>query len=224
MRASRAEMDKSHQRIVENASRLMRQNGIETTSVNDVMTAAGLTHGGFYRHFESKDALVKAALEAAFTEALQTIEETWTMEGSKDYFFHYLSQGHVSHPELGCPVSALGVDVSRAAPAVKETFTEGFNRVIDRLAESGKGTFEENRQAALVQFATLAGAVLIARATEPEAGQEVLSACRQALAKGECSSPEVIRHQSNPHLRKSQGPKSDSLRRKTPPSPAPSDK
>jgi len=186
MRVSRAEMDKSHQRIVERASRLMRKNGIETTSVNDVMSAAGLTHGGFYRHFESKDALVKAALEAAFVEALQTIDEIRTKVGSKDgvqdYISHYLSQGHLSHPELGCPVSALGVEVARATPEVKATFTSGFNRVIDKLAEPGPEATEDSRQAALVKFALLAGAVVIARATEPGTGQSVLYACRQALA------------------------------------------
>ena len=58
MRVSQTEMDKSHQRIVEGASHLMRKHGIETTSVNDIMKKAGLTHGGFYRHFNSKEELV----------------------------------------------------------------------------------------------------------------------------------------------------------------------
>lgn len=184
MRVSREEMAKSHQRIIQGAASLMRRNGLETTSVNDVMSEAGLTHGGFYRHFESKDALIDAALEAAFGEALQTIEETDSEGGVEAYFSHYLSEAHLQHPELGCPVAALAVDVSRAGDGVKRVFTAGLDKVIDRLADAGDGDLSENRQAALVRFATLVGAVVIARASEKETGRAVIAACHRVLVDG----------------------------------------
>src|SRR5262249_59434992 len=74
MRVSQAEMDKSHARIVEGATRLFREKGLESTSVADVMSDAGLTHGGFYRHFENKDALVVAALQTPFDDISSNLE------------------------------------------------------------------------------------------------------------------------------------------------------
>jgi TetR/AcrR family transcriptional repressor of nem operon len=140
MRVSRKEMDSNHLRIVEGASRLIRKQGIESTSVDDVMSRAGLTHGGFYRHFDSKEALVSAALEESFNEAIKVIEDSYSnlgpKEGAESYYVHYLSQGHVKHPELGCPISALSTDVARSTPGVKATFSDGFRRAVDKLAEA----------------------------------------------------------------------------------------
>jgi len=182
MRVAQAEMDKSHKRIVEGASRLMRKHGIETTSVNDVMKKAGLTHGGFYRHFDSKEELVSAALENAFDEVLKLIEETYRVsgpvEGAERYYEHYLSEGHVKHPELGCPIAALSVDVARSAVSVKGAFADGFGKVVDKLAQATDGTSEELRAAAIRKISMLAGAVMIARASDPKTARDVLSACR----------------------------------------------
>ena len=182
MRVSQAEMDKSHQRIVEGASRLMRQNGIESTSVNDVMKRAGLTHGGFYRHFESKEELVSAALDEAFEEARTLIEEAYRTrgpeKGAEAYYEHYLSEGHIEHPELGCPVAALSMDVARSPQSVKDSFATGFNRTVDKLADYGDGSAQDNRAAALRKLAMLAGAVMIARACDPQTAHAVVAACK----------------------------------------------
>lgn len=182
MRVSQAEMDQSHQRIVKGASRLMRKHGIETTSVNDVMKKAGLTHGGFYRHFDSKEALVSAALEDAFDEVLEMIDHSYrafgTEEGGRDYYKQYLADGHLRHPELGCPIAALSLDVSRSSAAVKKTFSEGFNGAVDKLALSEGGTSETNRMAAIRKIAMLAGAVMIARAADADTAQAVVTACQ----------------------------------------------
>ncbi len=83
MRVSQAEMGKSHKRIVESASRLMRKQGIESTSVNDVMKKAHLTHGGFYRHFDSKESLVSTALEEAFNEVVSGLEQSYRASGPR---------------------------------------------------------------------------------------------------------------------------------------------
>jgi TetR/AcrR family transcriptional repressor of nem operon len=183
MRVSQTEMAKSHKRIVDNASRLMRKQGIEPTSVNDVMKKAGLTHGGFYRHFDSKESLVSAALEDAFKEVLGKIEEFYQARGLPDgaegYYEHYLSEGHVKHPELGCPIAALSMDVARSAASLRELFGTWLRRVIDKFAQAGNGSAEDNRAAAIRKISMLAGAVMIARASDAKTAREVLAACRE---------------------------------------------
>ncbi len=184
MRVSQAEMDQSHQRIVKGASRLMRKGGIETTSVNDVMKKAGLTHGGFYRHFDSKESLVSAALEDAFSEVVNMIEEFHRAlgpeKGSEQYYEYYLSDGHLKHPELGCPIAALSMDVARSTSSVRSAFADGFGRAIDKLAQAGDGTAEENRIAATRKICMLAGAAMIARASDAKTARAVLGACKEA--------------------------------------------
>ena len=182
MRVSQVEMDRNHQRIVKGASRLMRKRGIETTSVDDVMKKAGLTHGGFYRHFDSKESLVSAALGDAFTEVLDVIGKFYGdlgfEKGAKEYYNYYLSDGHLKHPELGCPVAAVGLDVSRSAASVKKTFSEGFRDVIEKLSQAESGEVEENRTAAIRKLCMVAGAVMIARATDAETSRAVVAACK----------------------------------------------
>ena len=183
MRVSQEEKDRSHKRIVEGAARLFRKRGIETTSVGDAMTEAGLTHGGFYRHFKTKEALAAAAIRSAF----EDIDHAIGAEGEKrtpraavaDYFAHYLSDDHVRHPELGCPVPALGSEVARGSDDLKREFGAGFNRVIATIAKGCQGSERERREAAIREIALRAGAVMLARASDPETAKAVLAACRR---------------------------------------------
>ena len=182
MRVSQGEMDQSHGRIVKSASRLMRKRGIEKTSVNDVMKKAGLTHGGFYRHFDSKESLVAAALQDAFNEVLDLIEKSYRdlglRKGAEEYYKHYLSEDHRKHPEFGCPIAALTLDVSRSAASAKKTFSEGFSDAVGKLAQAEDGTAEEKRTAATRKLCMLAGAVMVARATDSATATTVFSACK----------------------------------------------
>ena len=184
MRVTQTVMDKNHKRVVESASRLMRKRGIETTSVKDVMNKAHLTHGGFYRHFDSKEALVSAALEEAFHEVVSAVDESYrafgVKKGADKYSEHYLSEGHVKHPELGCPIAALSMDVARSTVAIKSTFSDGFGGVVEKLAEAEEGTAEEKRVAAMRKISMLAGAVMIARASDAKTAVAVLAACKGA--------------------------------------------
>ncbi len=188
MRVSQQEMEKSHERIVAGAARLVRQRGIERTSVADVMNEAGLTHGGFYRHFKTKDELVTAALQSAFEEVIGAIETRLEKNEPEaailGFEAHYLSQGHVQHPEMGCPVAALGADVGREPGEVKKAFGAGVNRLIDALAKGMRGTKLERRERAARELAMLAGAVIMARASDAETANGVLAACRRK-PKGE---------------------------------------
>jgi TetR/AcrR family transcriptional repressor of nem operon len=184
MRVSQEEMEKSHGRIVNRAASLFRKRGITGTSVADVMSEAGLTHGGFYRHFENKEKLVAIAVGCAFDDLVASMEKRF--EGSKphaaaaDFHAHYLSKGHLEHPEAGCPAAALAGEVAREKDYVKSRFGAGVNRVIDSLARGMSGTKQDKRDSAVREFAMLAGAVMIARASDPETAREVLAACRRS--------------------------------------------
>ncbi len=183
MRVSQQEMEKSHQRILDGAARLFRERGIESTSVSDVMGEAGMKKGGFYRHFDSKDALADAALQSAFEQLISFVEARFDEHGPTallpGFRTFYLSPKHVGHPAEGCPVAALSGDVSRSSDDRKESFGAGVNRMFAVLSKAMPGSKAEKRERAIREFALLVGAVVIARACEPETRRTVLAACRR---------------------------------------------
>ena len=178
MRMSKDEKERSHQRIVASAARLFRERGLEGASVGDVMAAAGMTHGGFYKHFDSKDALAGSALALAFAEFTQPLEGNDDRDGYALYRARYLTPEHVTHPGLGCPVAALGQDIGRAAAGLKAEFGAGVRRIVAAIAERLKGSERARRRAAIRDFSMLVGAVVIARACDEATAVEVLEACR----------------------------------------------
>ena len=180
MRASQEEKGRSRARIVASAARLVRQRGVEGASVGDVMRDAGLTHGGFYKHFGSKEALLAAALDRAFDETAEKLgpglpadEAAAVSAGFQDF---YLSDGHVASPSVGCPVAALSGDVARGAAALKASFGAGVRRVVALLARGASGSERARRARATRQLAMMAGAVMIARASDPDTAREVRAA------------------------------------------------
>ena len=186
MRRSRDAKAETHQEIVAHAARLFRERGIEQTSVADVMQAAKLTHGGFYRHFQSKDDLVAAAMERATGDIIAKLEAPATSREAADlvdeYVRLYLSDDHVRHPGLGCPIPALGVEVGRIGGPVMSVTAGALSRLIGAIAGRLPGPKQTSRERALHTFATLVGAVVIARAAGNDPiGTEVLAACRRRL-------------------------------------------
>lgn len=182
MRMSQADKDKSHARIVASAARLLRERGIDGASVSDVMNDAGMTHGGFYKHFANKEALVDSALEAAFAAFIATLT-SGKPEAAQAWRALYLSDKHVDNPGYGCPVAALGSDVGRGSTDVKATFGRGVGDTVDALAATMTGSEEERRAAALQQFSMLVGAVVIARASDPDLAREVIAAVSAAVGR-----------------------------------------
>jgi TetR/AcrR family transcriptional repressor of nem operon len=150
--------------------------------VADVMNAAGLTQGGSYRHFATKDAMVEAAMEAAFAQSVKPLEARIQKDGVDaavdSYRDHYRSEVHVRQPGIGCPVVALGAGVARGAIEIKRVFSEGVGRVIALFARRMRGAGEARRARAAREFAMLLGAVVIARASDTETAMELLNACR----------------------------------------------
>lgn len=181
MRMSQVDKDKSHARIVASASRLLRERGVDGASVSDVMKDAGLTHGGFYKHFDSKDALVESAIEQAFTSFIDMLQDGAPDQAAAAYRELYLSDKHVRNPGKGCPVAAVAQDVSRGSKPLKAAFGRGVDQVVGALAESMDGSPAERRTAALQQFSMLVGAVVIARASDPKIAGEVLSAVAEGV-------------------------------------------
>lgn len=185
MRVSQEEKDRSHGRIVESAARLVRERGIDSTSVADVMGDAGMTHGGFYRHFDTKEALLAAALDSAFDQILSLLEtqpdDDKPQASVPEYQAHYLSQAHVDAPGMGCPIASLGADVARSSDALKSVFGAGVERTIATLAKDKSGPKTERRALAAQELALMVGAVTLARAADPATARIVLEACRAAL-------------------------------------------
>lgn len=166
---------------MENAARLFRERGIDGASVNDVMKEAGLTHGGFYRHFANKNALVESALEAAFSQITAPLEgepSDRPADVAGDRFRNfYLSDGHLKNPGIGCPVAALGSEVARGPETVRSRFTTGVRAMLSALAR----TKDCDDAAAARQLAMMVGAMVIARASEPEMANLMLQASREVV-------------------------------------------
>ena len=180
MRKSREEAAQTRQRIVDAASCEFRKCGIIATGLNDLMKAAGLTHGGFYKHFESKDQLVAEACAAAADAVIASpgMEAQPTINAA---VAAYLSTRHRDDPASGCPLAAIGSELSRTDKTTREAATEGFKRLVAVLA--GKSKTQDARRRALVAVATMIGAVTMSRVvTDAGLSAEILHAAEKSLA------------------------------------------
>ncbi|OJJ13570.1 hypothetical protein BKI51_06140 [Alphaproteobacteria bacterium AO1-B] len=182
-RVSNEEKQRNHNKIVDAAARLFRENGIEMTSVADVMKAAGLTHGGFYRHFGSKEGLISAALDRAVDDVLKEGEEA--PEGAaralaRDaYIARYLSEDHLSGRGKGCPLAALGTELVRMNGAPQDAAKNAVDRTV-RLLNLGEGKRGPKGQAVL---ALLLGSAVLARLTDGDDDKaKMLEAAKTAAA------------------------------------------
>ena len=179
-RMSEAEKQKSHNKILEAAARMLRAEGTDATSVSDVMQAAGLTHGGFYRHFKSKGELVSAAFRKAvddvLTEMEQAPDETEKTRARRDYIDTYLSKCHVDNRGAGCPLAALANDLSRGDEAARRDGLAAVERVSTLLKAgdaAGQGT---------ALLALMVGTVTLARLADREqAAEAILKAGRTGV-------------------------------------------
>ncbi|HWW27974.1 MAG TPA: helix-turn-helix domain-containing protein [Caulobacter sp.] len=174
MRVSREQMQANRLRILDAASRLFREKGFEAVSVAEVMKAAGLTHGGFYGHFDSKDDLIAHAVTHIFS-----AEEGGQGELA-GYLDVYLSSWHRDRIGEGCPTAALVADIRRQSPAARLAMTEGFRSQIDRVAHAIPNTnAAEARRVAVGTWAAMVGAVVLARAIDdPVLSEEILGQTR----------------------------------------------
>jgi TetR/AcrR family transcriptional repressor of nem operon len=183
---SQKDKEKSHAQIVEIAAQKMRESGTEGPGVAEIMKAAGLTHGGFYKHFDSREDLVAEAVEAAVAQSREGFAEV--TGGADDrlaaFVDWYLSPAHRDQPGGGCAVVALGADAARADGRVRAVYTGQVKRYITQMEELLGG--EDVRRRAIAAVSAMVGAVLIARAVDDEAlSGEILSAARESVTQGQ---------------------------------------
>jgi TetR/AcrR family transcriptional repressor of nem operon len=181
MRRSKEEAAETRRKIVEAASRLFRAQGVAEIGVADAMGALGLTVGGFYKHFASKEALVVEAIEAASLETTAALSDAPAAHGRRAALERYLSDAHIANPAYGCPVAALAGEAAHGAEAERGAMRRAVERSLAMLGFArGKG--ERERRRMLVDFSTAVGAVVLARALKGvETGDELIAAVRAEL-------------------------------------------
>jgi len=181
MKVTREHAEKNRERVLEVAGRMFREKGFDGIGVADLMKDAGLTHGGFYANFNSKEDLMAESCERS----LAGVIEGWSkVAGGANgdpliaVVAGYLSTNHRDDPGNGCVIAALGADVARKSPAVRHVVTEGIRPFIELLTKSVPGRSRvARRKKALAIYASLVGAMVLARAVDdPALSKEILQA------------------------------------------------
>jgi len=179
----------THQKIVKDASRRIRTEGITGTAVSAVMRDAGLTHGGFYKHFGSKDELLMESLGEAFQEIADRLahaaEQSQPETAWKAIVKTYLSPEYCDHVEYGCPLTALGSELARADKAMKPQIFEELKKYKNRMLPFMPGQRTTDKERAFFSiFSTMVGATEIARMLpEPAMRENVLASARDLLLR-----------------------------------------
>jgi len=188
MRRSKQDAAETRRRIIIAAAAEFRRNGITDTRNSDLMAAAGLTHGGFYRHFESKDQLVAEACDAAVRSMVDKFAAAAVGKSARRRLgaatARYLSTDHRDDPAHGCPLAALGSEIARCDEGVRSAATDGFRRLVAIIAAQYEGTRPDlAKQRALAAASMMIGALTMSRiVTDPELSSEILSQANSYLA------------------------------------------
>ncbi|HXZ02956.1 MAG TPA: TetR/AcrR family transcriptional regulator [Stellaceae bacterium] len=177
----------THQRILETAAAAIRARGLAGIGIAELMQEAGLTHGGFYAHFESKDALIAEVLSLASGAARQAMSETAAAAPPGEALIAvadaYLTTRHREHPERGCVVAALGSEIAREPGAARQRLSDAIIARLDRLAElAPAGDDAGRRRQAIGAFAAMVGGLILARGVEDaDAADRILADVRAFL-------------------------------------------
>jgi TetR/AcrR family transcriptional regulator, transcriptional repressor for nem operon len=179
VKVSREQFAENRKRILDAAAQLFRERGFENVTVAEVMSAAGLTHGGFYGHFDSKEDLIAAAMAHEPTARRGRA----VAESPSRYADTYLSAAQRDNIGTSCPFSSLGTEAARASPAVRHTLTDSMRRWIDMFTPAAQGaTPQERRRNAIGAVSAMVGAMVLARIADDERlSDEVLASTRASL-------------------------------------------
>lgn len=187
MRYSKEHKHETHARIVRKASVRLREKGAHGIGVADLMKEAGLTHGGFYAHFDSREALVIEAFNYAMDRSMEhwrkTIEETPSDKRLATIVDSYLTTLHRDDPGRGCAVPTLGPEIAREAPKTRKAFATKLEQMIDMIADQIPDVPRKTaRRQAASTLATMMGTLVLSRiAGSGEFSDEILSAGREAV-------------------------------------------
>lgn len=169
----------SHERIVDAAARAIRRSGYDGTGVADIMKEAGLTHGAFYAHFPSREAMLAEAADRAGAESVAAVAKIVAGvpadQALRTLIGAYLSKAHIEEIERGCPVSALGSEMPRQSPEVRRAATQRIKEMIDLVARQMPDWGQPGaHERALVTLATMVGTLVLARAVDDAALSDAL--------------------------------------------------
>lgn len=179
----------THDRIVRTAATAIRKHGFDGISVADLMEEAGLTHGGFYAHFESRDAMLAEALDEAANDSLGRLSKVAdgvtpedALDATVDY---YLSDRHVDSVDRGCTLAALGTETVRQSPEIRRVATRRVRELADLIERQMSGWGKTARhEDALGVMSTLVGALLIARVVDdPKLSKEIRASAKRLVAR-----------------------------------------
>jgi TetR/AcrR family transcriptional repressor of nem operon len=181
MRVSKEQVAENRARILQAASRLIRERGISGAGVDALTEAAGMTHGSLYSQFGSKERLVEEALDCAIEASAHNMSEVPTLAS---YVSKYLSAEHRETPGYGCPIAALCSEMPRQSKGVRARFTAGLRGMMEQLsATMGSALKQRQRdEKALAAIASLIGALVLARAVnDRKLSDDILRATKRAL-------------------------------------------
>ena len=187
MRVSRAEAAENRERIIEVAAKLFRERGFDGIGVAELMKSAGLTHGGFYGNFASKEDLMAQACASALEGSVDTLQRV-VDRGGKDVLTQvasaYLSPAHRDRPGEGCALAALGAEAARHNSPVRGAFTQGVRSAVEILMRLLPGKSKRaKRERALAIYASMVGAIVLARAVDDaELSDEVMRSVLASIA------------------------------------------
>jgi TetR/AcrR family transcriptional repressor of nem operon len=194
-RTPNSRKEDTHERIVDAAARAIRRHGYAGVGVAEVMKDAGLTHGGFYAHFESREALLVEALARAGKDSAAAVARSAEARRAKgvsafrSLVESYLTDGLLASLDSGCPIAALGGEMPRQPPAVRKASAQGVERLIDAVRDALPGA---SRAGASVVAATLVGSLQLGRALgDNAAGRAVLAAARKSLIQQHDVAPDT---------------------------------
>ena len=190
MRYPPGHKEETRKKILAAASALFRRQGTEATGLPEVMKAAGMTVGGFYRHFDSKSELFREAVRSSLHRSLAFLRHGPSHHRGRSWMraaaARYLSREHLENVDHGCPLPSLTPEIGRADPQVRSAYAEALREIIDeletRMPDDGELT---PREQAWAFMALNVGALMLARGTgDAEQAEEILRACRRSAAPG----------------------------------------
>ncbi|MGX9431508.1 MULTISPECIES: TetR/AcrR family transcriptional regulator [Bradyrhizobium] len=206
MRYSKEHKAETHERIVKQASVRLRERGAHGIGVADLMKEVGLTHGGFYAHFDSREALVIEAFNYAMDRGNERwrkiVEETPPEKRLATIVDSYLTTTHRDDPGRGCAVPSLGAEIARESPKTRKAFAAKLERMIDMIADQIVDVPPKTaRKQAMATLATMMGTVVMARiAGNGEFSDEILASGREAvLSRASSSKPAVKKPRAKAH-------------------------
>jgi TetR/AcrR family transcriptional regulator, transcriptional repressor for nem operon len=187
MKRSKADTAETRRHIVETASHQFRKHGIDSIGLADIMAEAGLTHGGFYRHFASKEQLVEEACAASLHDLTEMFRKVASGKAPpqrlKAIAAAYLSENHRDDPKDGCPLAALGAELARSERSTRKAMTESFKRLVDVIADQlAPLPTETAKRKALAAISTMVGALTLSRmVSDAELSESILAQARRQL-------------------------------------------